>query len=256
MAKSKQRSAKKSKGSVAQGRKSKGVLSTKSTNKTDDLNNARVSKPTTPIDESCPSTALTSENWPAAYLGNGDVLVDAIRSAASELEKTHLPSDIESFEMDADSQFHHYDVLDELLCEQVDPSLSVVPTPNSKDQGRLRTKTANTTLEWDPANSSKNIKWPLTAFEQHSWFKGLASRLCATFPHTTIRLEANVSHWSGKLQYVSFAHKTSILNKHLLTKREPCWTIHEREYVVFVFLWIDARSLQQNSYKKCHCRTD
>ncbi|CUS20886.1 LAQU0S02e00606g1_1 [Lachancea quebecensis] len=252
MAKSKQRSAKRPKGPVAQGRKPKGVLSTKSTNKTDSSNNAKVSEPTTPFDESFPSTVLTSENWPAAYLGNGDVLVDAIRSAASEMEKMHHPSDIESFELDADNQFHHYDVLDELLCEQVDPSLSVVPTPNSKATSNLPAKTASTSLEWDPVNSSTTIKWPLRVFEQNSWLEGIMSKISAFFSQTTFRLEANVSHWSGKLQYASFTCKTSTTKNHLLTQREPCLTIHEPKHNVFVFLWIGTRSLQQNSYKRCH----
>lgn len=103
--------------------KTRHPLSNKPVNEIDSEENLTEDiEPTTPLISGSPFNSFVSENWPTAYLENGGFFVDSIRSAASGSYKGGSIFEVQGLLLEENEQFHHYDVLDELLCEQVDPS--------------------------------------------------------------------------------------------------------------------------------------
>ncbi|SCU89954.1 LADA_0F00793g1_1 [Lachancea dasiensis] len=169
----------------------RGVLANKSTNESTSPGRDCARTPTTAAlpQEVALVKAEAAENWPITYLENGDFFVETICSAAiGDFQESGPFGDTSNREINkSGEEFHHYDVLDELLCEQVDPAVSLVPTPRSKEASALLARTTNHSFDWDASGKEKpTITWTNT-------IQNFRSRLEAPYSRLTS------GYWNGKI---------------------------------------------------------
>ncbi|SCU77400.1 LAME_0A00980g1_1 [Lachancea meyersii CBS 8951] len=180
------------------------VLETKCTNENDNKTIKSVASPTTPVClvDDLQLNSNTIENWPTTYLENGDFFVETIRSAAtSELQRTGTVSDTDRGSEAVSDEFRHYDVLDELLCEQVDPTFSLVPTPKSRAASVMVTKSANNSFDWEASDKEKiQASWSEVVLETQSKLYSAYAKIYAGFWTGVVQFSLRTSLWTNKLQ--------------------------------------------------------
>ncbi|SCV05075.1 LANO_0G17920g1_1 [Lachancea nothofagi CBS 11611] len=179
------------------------VLTRKSTNENDNGNRRVAQEPTTPratYEEFLLRTDAI-ENWPTTYLENGDFFVETIRSAASETDLGGgSPSDNDQNSCSVSDEFRHYDVLDELLCEQVDPAFSLVPTPNSRAASVLVAKTANNSFDWEISDESNDsLSWSELVLDAQARIQTVHAKFYTGFWTGVVNIGLQASAWTEKL---------------------------------------------------------
>ncbi|CEP61306.1 Ldo16p LALA0_S02e11452g [Lachancea lanzarotensis] len=141
------------------------------------------------------------ENWPTAYLENGDFFVETIRSAAmSEMQNTRPGSDREDkSSLEVSEEFRHYDVLDELLCEQVDPNFNLVPTA----QNFTATRSVHNSFDWEASDEEKiQPSWSEVVLDTQSKLYSTYAKLYSGFWTLVVHISVRGSAVATKLQHL------------------------------------------------------
>ncbi|SCU78581.1 LAFA_0A07316g1_1 [Lachancea sp. 'fantastica'] len=183
------------------------VLASKSTNVNGTTKLKILASPTTPVfqpDGSSIQHSELNENWPTSFLENGDFCVETIRSAAmSEVQNTRQGSDMDESSLEVSDGFRHYDVLDELLCEQVDPNFNLVPTAAAAAATTSATRSVHNSFDWEASDEEKiQPSWSEVVLDTQSKLYSAYAKLYTGFWTLVVHASLLGSALANKLQHL------------------------------------------------------